>query len=70
MSETKLFEELLCLEIFQEEGGVASLSTFLGTFLLKFGHFQEGRGGYLIPKRLWNFSAYVLDIFEERGGST
>ena len=23
MSETKLFEELLCLEIFQEEGGVA-----------------------------------------------
>ena len=32
MSETKLFEELLCLDIFQEEGGGCLIPKFLRNF--------------------------------------
>ena len=45
MSETKLFEELLCLDIFQEEGGLPNSKVFEELFCLILEIYQEGWGG-------------------------
>ena len=45
MSETKLFEELLCLDIFQEEGGLPKSKLFEELFCLSLDINQEEGGG-------------------------
>ena len=48
MSETKLFEELLCLDIFQEEGGgLPNSKVFEELFCLILDIYQERGGGGL-----------------------
>ena len=45
MSETKLFEELLCLDIFQKEGGgLPNSKVFEELFCLILDIYQEGGG--------------------------
>ena len=45
MSETKLFKELFCLDIFQEEGqGLPNSKLFEELFCLSLDMFQEGGG--------------------------
>ena len=71
MSETKLFEELLCLDIFQEEGGgLPNSKVFEELFCLILEIYQEGGGGYLIPRLLRNFSACVWTFFRRKGGGS
>ena len=45
MSETKLFEEFLCLEIFQEEGGGCLIPKFLRNFSAYVWKFLRRGGG-------------------------
>ena len=68
MSETKLFKELLCLDIFQEEGeGLPNSKVFEELFCLILEIYQEG-GGLPDSKTFEELFCLRLDIFQERWG--
>ena len=66
MSETKLFKELLCLDIFQKEGGgLPNSKVFEELFCLRLDIFQEKGGGvYLIPKMMRNIFVSTWTFFK------
>ena len=60
MSESKRFEELFCSvhvwTFFQKGGGLPYSKLFEELLCLSLEIFQES-GGFLVPKKIWNFSA-------------
>ena len=70
MSKTKLFEELLCLDIFQKEGGLPNSKVFEVIFCLILEIYQEGGAPPWLPdsKTFEELFCLRLDIFQEKGG--
>ena len=68
MSEPKLFKELLCLDIFQEEGGLPISKVVEELFCLILDIYQEGGGGVTWFQNFWGTFLLAFGHFSGEGG--